>query len=407
MKPPVTDAPIRIVRRGRTLPAAPPLFADLPVDATEAAPEPRLPGPGSTKGRGTAWRIAGRYERRARTAVDDGWGSLDQLAEDDPATRTRTEVIDEPCKSLLRANDSPDVPFALSINPYRGCEHGCIYCYARPTHSYADLSPGLDFETRILAKTNAADRLREELRRPRYVPKPLNLGSATDAYQPVERRLKLTRQIIEVLHEAEHPFSVVTKSGGIVRDLDLLADMAQRQQVLVFISLTTLDNDLARTLEPRASAPARRLAAIKALSEAGVWVGVNVAPVIPFINEPEIEQLIEAAAEAGAKSLHWTVVRLPWEVNPLFQQWLGEHFPDRAHRVMERIRDLRGGRDYDADFSTRMKGEGVWADLIRQRMLGAAHRCGLVREVPTLDFSRFRPPRAPESVASAAQGELF
>ncbi|WP_338415761.1 PA0069 family radical SAM protein [uncultured Sphaerotilus sp.] len=403
MKLPVTEAPIRIVRRGRPPAAAPTLFPD------DLAPEPVavLPGPGSVKGRGTAWRIAGRYERRARHAVDDGWDSLDQRAEDDRDRVTRTEVIDEPCKSLLRANDSPDVPFELSINPYRGCEHGCIYCYARPTHSYADLSPGLDFETRILAKTNAADRLREELRRPRYTPRPLNLGSATDAYQPVERSLKLTRQIIEVLHEAQHPFSVVTKSGGIVRDLDLLADMAQRQQVLVFISLTTLDNDLARILEPRASAPARRLAAIRALSDAGVWVGVNVAPVIPFINEPEIEQIIEAAAGAGAKSLHWTVVRLPWEVNPLFQQWLEEHFPDRAHRVMERIRDLRGGQDYDADFSTRMKGEGIWADLIRQRMLGAAHRHSLVREVPTLDFSRFQPPRAPVPATPPDQGELF
>jgi DNA repair photolyase len=403
MKPLVTNAPIQIVRRGRLSAALPPLFPDDP----EPAPVSVLPGPGSVKGRGTAWRIAGRYERRARNAVDDGWGSLDQIAEDDSTRVTRTEVIDEPCRSLLRANDSPDVPFELSINPYRGCEHGCIYCYARPTHSYADLSPGLDFETRILAKTNAADRLREELRRPRYTPRPLNLGSATDAYQPVERSLKLTRRIIEVLHEAQHPFSVVTKSGGIVRDLDLLAEMAQRQQVLVFISITTLDNDLARILEPRASAPARRLAAIRALSDAGVWVGVNVAPVIPFINEPEIEQIIEAAAGAGAKSLHWTVVRLPWEVNPLFQQWLDQHFPDRAHRVMERIRDLRGGKDYDADFSTRMKGEGIWADLIRQRMLGAAHRYGLVREVPTLDFSRFRPPRAPEPAIPPNQGELF
>jgi DNA repair photolyase len=368
---------------------------------------PLLPGIGSLKGRGTAWRMAGRHERRTRQAVDDGWGGLDEQAGNRFPIPVRTEVIDEPCKSLLRVNDSPDVPFDLSINPYRGCEHGCIYCYARPTHSYADLSPGLDFETRILAKTNAADRLREELRRPRYTPRPLNLGSATDAYQPVERTLKLTRQLIEVLHEAQHPFSVITKSGGIVRDLDLLSDMAQRQQVLVFVSVTTLDNDLARILEPRASAPARRLAAIRALADAGVWVGVNVAPVIPFINEPEIEQIIEAAAQAGARSVHWTVVRLPWEVNPLFQQWLGEHFPDRAHRVMERIRDLRGGRDYDADFSTRMKGEGIWADLIRQRMLGAAHRHGLVREVPALDFGRFRPPQAPARTSPADQGELF
>ncbi|MFM2052167.1 MAG: hypothetical protein RL456_204 [Pseudomonadota bacterium] len=371
------------------------------------------PPPPVLKGRGTGWRIASRHERRARQPEDDGWGGLDaRAAQDEQAPAPRTQVIEEPCRSLLRANDSPDVPFELSINPYRGCEHGCIYCYARPTHSHLDLSPGLDFETRIIAKVNAADRLREELRRPRYQPRPLNLGSATDAYQPVERTLGLTRAVIEVLHEAGHPFSVVTKSGGIVRDLDLLAEMAQRRQVLVFISVTTLDRDLARRLEPRASAPQRRLDAIRALSAAGVWVGVNVAPVIPFVNEPEIEQVIAAAADAGARSLHWTVVRLPWEVHPLFQQWLDTHMPERAHRVMERIREMRGGRDYDSDFSTRMKGEGVWADLIRQRMLAAAARHGLGREVPALDFSQFRPPQPPRPkqgpwVNPAGQGELF
>lgn len=383
-------------------------------DNTRQAAAPiTLPAPGRLKGRGTAWRLPGRFERRTRQVEDDGWGTLDQRVKaDDDAAPPVTQVIEEPCRSLLRANDSPDVPFALSINPYRGCEHGCIYCYARPMHSCSDLSPGLDFETRLFAKVNAADRLREELRRPRYVPRPLNLGSATDAYQPVERHLRITRGVIEVLHEAGHPFSVVTKSGGIVRDLDLLADMAARQQVLAFISVTTLDNDLARRLEPRASSPARRLAAIRALADAGVPVGVNVAPVIPFVNEPEIEQIIAAAANAGARSVHWTVVRLPWEVNPLFQQWLDVHCPDRAGRVMARIREMRGGQDYDADFTTRMKGEGVWADLIRQRMLAAAQRHGLGREVPALDFSGFRPPQPPRPkdgpwVNRAGQGELF
>lgn len=394
-------------------PVTPPLFDD---DAVPRQPIVVMPQPGVLKGRGTAWRLAHRYERTLREAVDDGWGALDQAAELVDAAAggagPTTQVIDEPCKSLLRANDSPDVPFDLSINPYRGCEHGCIYCYARPTHSYLDMSPGLDFESRIVAKVNAADCLREELRRPRYVPRPLNLGSATDVYQPVERRLRLTRAIIEVLHEAQHPFSVVTKSGGIVRDLDLLAEMAARRQVLVFISITTLDNELARILEPRASAPARRLAALRALAAAGVPVGVNVAPIIPFINEPEIEEIIDAAAEVGARSVHWTVLRLPWEVNPLFQQWLQQYFADRAERVMARVRELHGGRDYEADFRTRMRGDGVWADLIRQRMRQTAQRCGIDQPLPELDFSAFRPPRPPQPkhgswVNPAGQGELF
>lgn len=343
-------------------------------------------------GRGTGWQIAHRFERDEREPADDGWPQAE--ADDDlaPPQGPATEVRWERAGRILSANDSPDVPFELSVNPYRGCEHGCIYCYARPTHSYLNLSPGLDFETRLIAKEGAAERLREALARPGYVPRPLNVGSATDAYQPIERRLRLTRQVIEVLHEAQHPFSLVTKSGAVVRDLDLLAALAARRQVLVFISITTLTNALSRLLEPRASSPARRLAAVRALSAAGVWVGVNVAPIIPFVNEPEIEQIIEAAAEAGARSVHWTVVRLPWEVRPLFEAWLQQHLPDRAERVMARIRDMRGGQAYRADFATRMKGEGVWAELIRQRVEKAGQRHGLVRQTPLLDFSAFRPP---------------
>lgn len=325
------------------------------------------------------------------------------------ATPPGTEVRWERTGRILNANESPDVPFELSINPYRGCEHGCIYCYARPTHSYLNLSPGLDFETRLIAKAGAAERLREALCRPGYQPRALNVGSATDAYQPIERQLRVTRSIIEVLHEAQHPFSLVTKSGAVVRDVDLLGEMAARRQVLVFISVTSLSNPLSRILEPRAASPARRLAAIRKLAEAGVWVGVNVAPIVPFINEPEIEQIVEAAAAAGARSVHWTVVRLPWEVRPLFEHWLAHHFPDRAARVMARIREMRGGKAYDADFATRMKGGGVWADLIRQRVLKAAQRHGLVRETPELDASAFRPPRSVplEATAPSAQGRLF
>ena len=353
------------------------------------------------KGRGTSIRIAHRFERDEREGFDDGWGTLDQLATEQ-ALPPQTEIIEEQVKSILAANDSPDLPFELSINPYRGCEHGCVYCYARPTHSYLNLSPGLDFETKIIAKVNAVERLREALSRPGYVPKPLNLGSATDAYQPVERRLRITRGVIELLQEAQHAFSVVTKSGGIVRDLDVLAPMAAQRRVLVFISITTLDPHLSRILEPRASSAARRLQAVSALAGAGVHVGVNVAPIIPFVNEPEIEAIVDAAAQAGARSVHWTVLRLPWEVNPLFHQWLQQHYPDRAERVMARIRDMRGGRDYDADFRTRMKGEGLWADLIRQRIERAAARCGISRHTPGLDYGAFRPP-----AAQAGQGSLF
>jgi DNA repair photolyase len=368
-----------------------------------------LTQPGARKGRGTVWRIAHRFEADQRAADDDGWGTLDQLADDAAdAAAPGTEIIDERCTQILARNDSPDLPFELSINPYRGCEHGCIYCYARPTHSYLNMSPGLDFETRIVAKRNAAERLRVALARPAYMPSAINLGSATDAYQPIERKLGITRALLEVLAETRHPLSIVTKSGGIVRDLDLLAEMAARRQVIVFISITTLDNGLARILEPRASSAARRLAAVKALADAGVWVGVNVAPIIPFINEPEIEQIIEAAAAAGARSAHWTVVRLPWEVAPLFRQWLDQHFADRAERVMARIREMRGGRDYQADFATRMKGDGVWSQLIRQRVELAATRHGLSRKTPELDCSAFVRPQPPPRVGKVTlQGSLF
>lgn len=361
---------------------------------------PLTPPVAAIKGRGTATRLAHRFSAEARSAQDDGWGTLDETAAT-PMPAPTTRVIEEQAGSILSRNDSPDLPFTLSLNPYRGCEHGCIYCYARPTHSYLNLSPGLDFETQIIAKVNAAERLEEELARPGHVVSPINIGSATDGYQPVERRLGITRRVLEVLTRCEHPFTIITKSSGVERDLDLIGPAAQRRQALVFVSLTTLDHALSRLMEPRGTAPTRRLQTVRRLSDAGVPVGVNVAPIIPFINEPEIEHLIEAAAAAGARSIHWTVLRLPWEVNPLFQEWLQQHFAARAARVMARVREMRGGRDYDADFSQRMKGHGVWADLIRQRVLKATERAGLTRRTPELDCSRFKRPDP------SGQGVLF
>ena len=353
------------------------------------------------KGRGTAWAIEHRYTSRHHEDFDDGWGSLEQCA-DEQSLPPGTQVIEEHVKSILAANESPDIDFDLSINPYRGCEHGCIYCFARPTHSYLNLSPGLDFETRIIAKVNAAARLREAFAKPNYRPKLLNLGSATDAYQPVERRLRITRSLLEVLAECAHPFSLVTKSCGVERDLDLIAPMAARRLAAVYVSLTTLDGALARIMEPRAAAPHRRLRTIKALADAGVPVGVSVSPMIPFINEPELERLLEAAAGAGASCAFMVVLRLPWEVNPLFQRWLEQHFADRAARVMARVREMRGGRDYDARFGERMRGKGVWAELLRQRFEKACARHRFDRERIGFDFSRFRPPQR-----DAAQAALF
>jgi DNA repair photolyase len=363
---------------------------------------PAGPLPDPLKGRGTPWAIDHRFSGQHGEAFDDGWGSLEQHVSEEHLP-PETQVIEEQVKSILSSNDSPDVHFDLSINPYRGCEHGCIYCFARPTHSYLNLSPGLDFETRIIAKMNAAQKLREALASKAYRPLMLNIGSATDAYQPIERRLGITRGLIEVLSECSHPFSLVTKSSGIERDLDLVAPMAALNLVAVYVSITSLDPQLARILEPRAAAPHRRLRTVETLSKAGVPVGVSVSPVIPFINEPEIERILEAAAAAGARSAFSIVLRLPWEVNPLFQQWLQAHFPERAARVMARIREMRGGKDYDARWGARMKGEGVWAQLLQQRVTKTAARLGLNRTRIELDLTQFRPPH----VDGAGQASLF
>ena len=357
----------------------------------DEAPPAVLAARGPQKGRGTIWAIAHRYTRLAGETFDDGWGTLDQQANEEHVP-PETTIIEEHVKSVLSGNDSPDLSFDLSINPYRGCEHGCVYCFARPTHSYLNMSPGIDFETRIIAKVNAAERLREAFASRAYEATSLNVGSATDAYQPIERRLGITRSIIEVLSECSHPFSLVTKSSGIERDLDLVAPMAERGLAAVYVSVTSLDPSLARILEPRAAAPHRRLKTIEALAKAGVPVGVSVSPIIPFVNEPEIERILEAAAAAGATSAFGIVLRLPWEVNPIFQRWLDQHFPDRAARVMARIREMRGGKDYDANFGSRMKGEGVWAQLLQQRLAKAKKRFGLDRERRQLDLTQFRKP---------------
>ena len=351
------------------------------------------------KGRGAATRNAHRFERDQRAAFDDGWQTWDAAPQGEAAPPP-TELRWEDAHSALVRNDSPDIAFDHSINPYRGCEHGCSYCYARPTHSYLGLSPGLDFERIIIAKRGLADQLRRELSARSYRPSLIVLGSATDCYQPVERELRLTRELIEVLRDARHPFAVITKSSGVERDLDLIAPMAAQGLAAVYVTITTLDGTLARQLEPRAAAPQRRLRTIRTLAEAGVPVGVSVAPQIPFINE-DMEQVLQAAAEAGATSAFYTVLRLPWELNEVFQQWLALHYPQRAARVMARLREMRGGRDYDSDFATRMQGSGLWADLVRQRFHKACARHGLNRVHHELDLSQFRPGLA------QGQGSLF
>lgn len=348
------------------------------------------------KGRGAVSRLPHRFESQGRESVDDGWAPL-SLAE---GSLPRTELRLEDARSAITTNDSLDIPFDHTVNPYRGCEHGCIYCFARPTHSYLGLSPGLDFETRLIAKRNIAEVLARELAAPRYKPSMINIGSATDCYQPVERELKLTRGVIEVLGRCAHPFSLVTKSSEVERDLDLIAPMAARGLAGIYVTVTTLDTALARILEPRAAAPERRLRTIRALADAGVPVGVSVAPQIPFIND-DMEQVLAAAWAAGARRAFYTVLRLPWELSELFQQWLGVHFPERAARVMARVREMRGGKDYRSDWGQRMQGRGVWAELLGQRFAAACRRHGFNAERIPLDMSGFRP------AALSAQQALF
>ncbi|WP_439605824.1 PA0069 family radical SAM protein [Hydrogenophaga sp.] len=353
------------------------------------------------KGRGISHHQPHRFERDAREAFDDGWGALDGAARArEEALPPATEVSWEDCRSAITHNDSPDIGFQLGLNPYRGCEHGCVYCYARPSHSFLNLSPGLDFETKLIAKRNIATVLRRELASPRHVPGLLAIGTVTDAYQPVEREHRLMRGVLEVLAEARHPLAIVTKGSGVERDIDLLAPMAAQGLAAVYVTITTLDPKLSRILEPRAAAPHRRLRTLRTLADSGIPVGVSVAPQIPFIND-DMEQVLEAAWEAGARRAFYTVLRLPFELSPMFRQWLDLHYPDRALRVMARVQEMRGGKDYDADFAQRMKGRGVWADLIRQRFDKTCARLGFNTEREPLDTSRFRPE------ALRAQQELF
>ncbi len=338
-------------------------------------------------GRGAPSNREGRYESAERVAVDDGWGTIDESPEP-----LATELTVDASRSALAFNESPDVPFDRSINPYRGCEHGCIYCYARPTHAWLGLSAGLDFESRLTYKPEVAQLLREELARPGYVCEPIALGTNTDVYQPVDRRLALTRQILEVLAETDHPVTIVTKSSLIERDLDLLAPMAARGLARAHVSVTTLDVELTRRMEPRATAPRRRLETVRRLAAAGVPTGVMVAPVIPALNDHELERILEAAAEAGATMAGYILLRLPLEVRDLFEEWLREHYPLKADHVLKRIRDTRGGRDSDATFGRRMTGEGPYAAVLGQRFRVARGRLGLTAEA-TLDRTQFRPPQ--------------
>lgn len=350
------------------------------------------------RGRGAVTNPGGRFEGTRLEATDDGWGSLEE-----PPRRSETLILADRPRRAISRNSSPDVPFEQSVNPYQGCEHGCIYCFARPSHAYWNLGAGLDFETRIFHKPGLAARLAEELAAPGYVCKPINLGANTDPYQPVEREQGTTRALLEVLLAHRHPVTVVTKGALILRDLDLLAALAGRRLCSVAVSLTTLDDDLKRVLEPRAAAPRKRLRVMRELVAAGVPVTVLLAPVVPALNDHEIEALVEAAAEAGASGAAYMPLRLPHELAALFEQWLREHYPQRAERVLNLLRELRGGRLNDPRFGHRMRGEGPYAALLSARFSAACRRSGVGKaRGPELDCSQFRPdPDGPR------QGDLF
>ncbi len=351
------------------------------------------------KGRGaTINRTPTRFNLPVREAVGD-W--LDEREAIDGAPNTlRTTVTIENARTIISRNRSPDIPFDRSINAYRGCEHGCIYCFARPTHAFHDLSPGLDFESKLFAKPNAAELLRKELSRPGYNAAPLAMGTNTDPYQPIEGRYRITRQCIEILAETRHPLTITTKSNRVVRDIDLLADMARDDLVAIAVSVTSLDPAIRRTLEPRAPSAKKRLEAISRLSDAGIPAYVSISPVIPAITDHEVERLLEAAAEAGARAAFHIPIRLPHEVAPLFRAWLDEYYPDRANKVMNIIQTMRGGRDNDPDYFSRMRGEGIWAALLHRRFKVGCEKNGLTRFRLKLRSDLFRPSRGP-------QGELF
>ncbi|MCW8087031.1 PA0069 family radical SAM protein [Sabulicella glaciei] len=327
----------------------------------------------AAKGRGALSNPDNRFEAKGREAFDDGWGSL---TEDMPALRTT--LTREASRTAMTFNDSPDLGFDRSLNPYRGCEHGCVYCFARPSHAYLGLSPGLDFESRLLFKPDMPRLLEKELSRPGYVPRTVTLGANTDPYQPAERKMALAREVLEVLERFGHPVGIVTKSAGVLRDLDILSRLAKRNLVRVYLSVTTLDARLARAMEPRAASPVRRLQALRALSAAGVPTAVLAAPMIPGLNDAELERILEAARDAGARSAGYVLLRLPHELRQIFEEWLAEHYPDRASRVLALVRQTRGGALYDSRWGQRQTGTGPYADLLRQRFHVAASRLGLL-----------------------------
>jgi DNA repair photolyase len=347
------------------------------------------------KGRGAALNLEGRFERWQREAFDDGW--LDEAAEPDETGKLKTSITEERVKSIISSNDSPDIPFRYSLNPYRGCEHGCIYCFARPSHAYLGLSPGLDFETRLFAKVNAPELFRSELSRSGYRSDVIVFGVNTDAYQPCEQKLKITRRCLEVAAEFNQAVGLITKSALIERDIDILQDLAAKNLVRVSVSITTLDHHVSRYLEPRTAAPRRRMQTIKKLAEAGIPVGINVAPVIPFLTDHELETLLDTGHEMGATAAGYILLRLPWELKDLFRNWLENHFPLKAAHVMSRVQEMRGGSDNDPNYGSRMVGEGIFARLLEQRFMKACARNGLNmhgRHEP-LDISKFAVPGQP------------
>ncbi len=365
-------------------PGPSPSPACAPVTAVEGTPGVH---PAARRGRAATSNKSGRYEVHQRVRTDDGWGTLDM-----PPTSLRTEVFRDSSRSIISRNTSPDVPFDRSVNPYRGCEHGCSYCFARPTHAYLGLSPGLDFESRLFAKPDAAALLEKALRSPKYKCRPMAMGTNTDPYQPLERDYRITRSVLEVLAKFKHPVGIVTKNSLITRDIDILQDMAKENLARVYLSITSLDHHLSRKMEPRASSPQNRLDAIRKLSRAGIPTGVMFAPAIPGLNDHEMDSVLANARDAGAEVAGYIVLRLPMEVKALFYEWLNASVPERASRVMSLIRSMRNGRDYDPDWTHRMIGTGPVADVLKKRFHLACKRLSFNTEARSLDTSKFCPP---------------
>jgi DNA repair photolyase len=354
------------------------------------------------KGRAASSNQVSRFDPYSREALDDGWGSLDE-----EAPPLRTEVMMDASKSVINYIQSPDLPFDRTLNPYRGCEHGCIYCYARPTHAYLGMSPGLDFESRLMMKGDVVELLKKELAHPKYKCAPIALAMNTDGYQPIEREYQLTRQVIQVLGEANHPFSLVTKSSLVERDIDLIAPMAAKGLASIYLSITTLDRNIARRLEPRAAAPERRFETLRKLSEAGIPTGVMVAPVIPALTDCDMEQILEKAHQAGVRKAGYVFLRLPHELSSLFEEWLQQYFPLKASHVMSIVKQSRGGKAYQSEFGKRMRGEGVFADLLANRFKLSCHKLGMTGERTGFRTDLFAVPEAWRQKPVSPQMALF